>query len=151
MLLCHRHLSEFQIFTPFVDRNPGDGASATPTGQAPENVALMETAQEYLDATADTSQTLCNAEFFTCPEAQPSLRSDLNDGYEFRLGYVLKTEISPGLSPHSESLTSRSGSISEEISQGIDILEANTKGVKLVESTGSLESSSRAREALTTL
>lgn len=80
MLLCHRHLSEFQIFTPFVDRNPGDGASATPTGQAPENVALMETAQEYLDATADTSQTLCNAEFFTCPEAQPSLRSDLNDG-----------------------------------------------------------------------
>ncbi|KIK21986.1 hypothetical protein PISMIDRAFT_680737 [Pisolithus microcarpus 441] len=50
--------------------NPYAAGSDTATGQTSESIALMRTAPEYPNPTADASKSPFSTEFFTCPIAQ---------------------------------------------------------------------------------
>lgn len=136
----------------------------TATGQASEGIALMGATPEYPISTADASKSPFSTEFFTCPIAQLSLMSDLNDKFapltlaiadesgsvdlersnvedDSLLVSSASTFRPVGLPSHFESLMSQSRSASEDISRGANILEENAKDVELIESNGSGESS----------
>lgn len=135
--------------------------SDTATGQTSESIALMRTAPEYPNPTADASKSPFSTEFFTCPIAQLSLMSDLNDKFapptsvtvdeSSSVDSVARSNAEDASLPTSsannfrpvgfESLMSQSQSASEDISRGADILAANGKDVESIESDGSGESS----------
>ncbi|KAI6001464.1 kinase-like domain-containing protein [Pisolithus albus] len=143
--------------------SPSFAGSDTATGQTSESIALVRTAPEYPNPTADASKSPFSTEFFTCPIAQLSLMYDLNDKFapptsvtvdeSGSADSVARSNVEDAPLPTSsannfrpvgfESLMSQSQSASEDKSRGADILAANGKDVESIESDGSQECSGK--------